>query len=246
MVEPTAHDKPIVTLSWDDGHPLDMRIARLMADCGLFATFYIPTSITDPKLDNYQLIELSEMGMEIGSHGLTHSPLTSSPDVQKELVESKDKLEQIIAKPVSSFCYPFGKFNRQAAISVRSAGYSLARTTVGFMIVKRFDRFRMPVTVQFSPHSRLIHLRHAVREGNVRGIVTWGSRWHFEKELMRLSQSAFDDACREKGIFHLWGHSWEVDDLGLWGMLADFCRYIGKRSDVTYVTNSCVATENEE
>src|SRR5580658_3012253 len=103
MVEPTAHDKPIVTLSWDDGHPLDMRIAQLMADCGLFATFYIPTSITRPKLDNHQLIELSEMGMEIGSHGLTHSPLTSAPDVQKELVESKDKLEQMIGKPVSSF-----------------------------------------------------------------------------------------------------------------------------------------------
>ena len=40
MVEPTAHDKPIATLSWDDGHPLDIRMARLMADLGLSATFY--------------------------------------------------------------------------------------------------------------------------------------------------------------------------------------------------------------
>lgn len=245
MIEPTAHDKPIVTLSWDDGHPLDMRIARLMADSGLSATFYVTTSIR-PKLDDYQLIELSEMGMEIGSHGVTHLPLTSSPDVQKELIESKDKLEQTIGKPVSSFCYPFGKFNRKVAISARSAGYRLARTTVGFMIVRRFDRFRMPVTVQFAPHSRLMHLRHAMREGNVRGMITWGSRWHFETELARLAQSAFDDAYRENGIFHLWGHSWEIDDLGLWGMLAEFCQYIGRRSDVTYVTNSCIATENEQ
>ena len=245
MIEPTPPDKPIVTLSWDDGHPMDMRIARLMADCGLSATFYVPTSIR-PKLDDHQLIELSEMGMEIGSHGLTHSPLTSSPDVQRELVESKDKLEQTIGRPVSAFCYPFGKFNRKAAKAARAAGYSLARTTVGFTIVRTFDWFRMPVTVQFAPHSRCIHLRHAMREGNVRGVLTWGSRWHFETELVRLARFAFDDACRGNGIFHLWGHSWEVNDLGLWDMLTEFCRYIGRRSDVTYVTNSCVTAEIEE
>jgi peptidoglycan/xylan/chitin deacetylase (PgdA/CDA1 family) len=210
------------------------------------ATFYVPISITRPKVDEYQLIELSEMGMEIGSHGLTHSPLTSSTDVQKELVESKDKLEQMIAKPVSSFCYPFGKFNRKAIISARSAGYSLARTTVGFMTVRRFDPFRMPVTVQFAPHSRFTHFRHAMREGNLRGMLTWGSQWHLETELARLSQFSFDYAYRENGIFHLWGHSWEIDDLGLWGMLAEFCHYIARRPDVTYVTNSCVAAENEE
>ncbi len=246
MSDRASQSKAIVTLSWDDGHPLDLRIAQLMADCGLFGTFYIPISITRPQLDDYQLLDLCAMGMEIGSHGLTHSPLTRSRDVQRELLESKDKLEQIIGRRVSSFCYPFGKFNRRAALSARSAGYTLARTTVGFSIVRRFDRFRMPVTVQFAPHSRSIHLRHAMREGNVLGIFNWGSRWHFETELVRLSERAFDDACRQRGTFHLWGHSWEIDDLGLWGMLTEFCQYIGRRSDVTYLTNSCVAPENDE
>lgn len=243
MTERTPHGKALVTLSWDDGHPLDMRIARLMADCGLLGTFYVPISITRPRLDAYQLLQLCAMGMEIGSHGLTHSPLTRSAEVERELVESKEKLEQIIGRRVSSFCYPFGKFNRMAALSARSAGYTLARTTVGFSIVRRFDPFRMPVTVQFAPHSCFVHLRHAMREGNAVGIVNWGSRWHFDTELARLSRRAFDDAYRLHGTFHLWGHSWEIDELGLWGMLTEFCQYIGRRSEATYVTNSCVMAE---
>lgn len=244
MLKTAKHQKPVVTLSWDDGHPLDMRVARLMADSGLFATFYVPAEI-EPRLDGYQLIELSEMGMEIGSHSLTHSPLTSSPDMRKELVESKDKLEQTIGKQVSSFCYPFGKFNNKAAISAYSAGYQLARTTIGFAISRRFDPFRMPVSLQFAPHSSLVHLRHAIREGNGRGIITWGSRWHFRTQLLRLAQTAFDDAYHDKGIFHLWGHSWEIDDLGLWDMLAEFCQYIGGRPTVTYATNSSVLAEKQ-
>ncbi len=214
-----------------------------MTSCGLFATFYIPISIGTPRLDTYQLLELSAMGMEIGSHGLTHSPLPRSSDMRRELVESKDKLEQMLGRRVSSFCYPFGKFNRRTALSARAAGYTLARTTVGFSTDRRFDRFRMPVTVQFAPNSQFIHLRHAARERNIRGILNWGVRWHFATDLARLSQQTFDYAYHESGTFHLWGHSWEIDALGLWGMLSEFCRYIGGRSDVKYVTNSSVVPE---
>lgn len=246
MIEPSLRAKPLITLSWDDGHPLDMRIARLMADCGLVGTFYVPISINRPQLDVCQLLELSAMAMEIGSHGLTHLPLTRTKEMERELLESKDRLEQMIGKGVSSFCYPMGKFNRRVVLATQSAGYSLARTTVGFSIVRSFDRFRMPVTVQFAPHSSFIHLRHAMVEGNARGIVNWSTRWHFETELLRLSLRAFDDAYRERGIFHLWGHSWEIDELKLWGMLSEFCRYIGRRSDVSYVTNASVARENDQ
>jgi peptidoglycan-N-acetylglucosamine deacetylase len=236
--------KPTVTLSWDDGHPLDLRTAKLMADCGLVGTFYIPVHITRPQLDNYQLLELCAMGMEIGSHGLTHCPLTRSENLQRELTESKEKLEQIIGSQVTSFCYPFGKFNCSTMLSARLAGYSLARTTVGFSITNRFDPFRMPVAIQFAPQSSFIHFRHAMKEGNARGFFNWGSRWHFQTALAELSRRVFDDACREQGTFHLWGHSWEIDELGLWSMLADFCQYIGRRTDVRYLTNSCVAAEN--
>lgn len=235
--------KPIVTLSWDDGHPLDMRIARLMANNGLAATFYVPTEIR-PRLDDYQLVDLRAMGMEIGSHGVTHSVLTSSRELGRELIESRDKLEQTIQRAVSSFCYPFGRFSAQVMRSVRLAGYRLARTTVAFRIGRDFNRFLMPVTIQFARHSHQIHLRHAVRQANVRGMFTWGFRLNFETELLQLARLAFDEAYRQNGIFHLWGHSWEIDDLALWETLTEVCKYIARRSDVIYAPNqSCVAGE---
>lgn len=235
--------RPQVTLSWDDGHPLDMRVARLMLDCGLRATFYVPISIDRPQLDSHQLLDLCAMGMEIGSHGLTHSVLTRSDNVRGEMAESKDTLEQMLGRKVTSFCYPFGRFNHETALIACETGYRLARTTQDFSIDRRPDCFRMPVTLQFAPHSRLIYLRHAVRELNTYGIVAWGIRWHFEGDFSRLARRAFRDACRLNGTFHLWGHSWEIEKLGLWSTLADFCRHIGGRHDVNYVTNSCVLSE---
>jgi peptidoglycan/xylan/chitin deacetylase (PgdA/CDA1 family) len=239
----SAKVRPKITFSWDDGHPLDMRIGQLMADCGLRATFYIPISIDRPLLDTHQLLDLCAMGMEIGSHGLTHSLLTRSHNVRGEMAESRDKLEQMLIRPVTSFCYPFGKFNHRTALIARETGYRLARTTQSFSINRSLHPFRMPVTLQFAPHSRVIHLRHAVRGLNAHGIVVWGARWHFEGDLRRLSRRAFRDACRLNGTFHVWGHSWEIDELGLWSMLADFCQHIGGRADVSYVTNSCVPSE---
>jgi peptidoglycan-N-acetylglucosamine deacetylase len=246
MLEETPKEKAIVTLSWDDGHPLDMRIAQLMAASGLLATFYIPITITGPQLEASQLLDLCAMGMEIGSHGWSHSSLTHSKELERELVESKDQLEQIVGRRVSAFCYPFGKFNRKAALMARYAGYSIARTTLGFSTARTFDRFRMPVTVQFAPQSCFMHLRHALREKNLRGILNWGSRWHCETDLARLLRLAFDDAFVEKGTFHLWGHSWEIDEFRLWDMLTEFCQYAGRRLDVTYVTNSGVLEETDK
>jgi hypothetical protein len=160
------------------------------------------------------------------------------------MAESKDKLEQTLGRQVTSFCYPFGKFNHTTALIARETGYRLARTTQSFSIDRHPpDCFRMPVTLQFVPHSRIIHLRHAVRELNTHGMVAWGARWRFEGDLGRLSRRAFHDACRVKGTFHVWGHSWEIEELGLWSILADSCRYIGGRSGVSYVTNSCLAPE---
>jgi peptidoglycan/xylan/chitin deacetylase (PgdA/CDA1 family) len=240
---PTPTGRTLVTFSWDDGHPLDMRIAELMANHGLPATFYIPINITGPTLDPHQLIDLAAMGMEIGSHGLSHSQLTHSCDAQKELVESKAQLEEIIGAEISSFCYPFGSFNRRLASLARLAGYSLARTTVGFSINRDFDIFSMPVTLQFAPHRRLTRLRRSIKENNVRGILNWTFRWQFETDLMRLSLNTFEDARREHGIFHVWGHSWEIESLGLWHQLTDLCSYIAGRSDVKYLTNSSVGSE---
>jgi peptidoglycan/xylan/chitin deacetylase (PgdA/CDA1 family) len=219
--------KPVITTSWDDGHPLDLRLAAMLATHGLTGTFYIPTSYSEwPLMTRSQIVELDRMGMEIGSHTVNHSVL---PDLtvqraRRELVESRKTLEDLLGKPVPAFCFPKGKFNARTCSLVREAGYKLARTTVGFHTGRDFNPAHMPVSVQFVPHRRHIHVRHALKEGNAAGLLNWVRYGKLETDLQRLCRRMMDRANNVAGVFHLWGHSWEVDELGLWRQLDEILK----------------------
>ena len=83
----------VVTTSWDDGHPLDLRVAELLARYGLTGTFYVPLNCSHRQvMDKQQLLALRELGMEVGSHTMTHPQLTkiTRESAMRELTESKD------------------------------------------------------------------------------------------------------------------------------------------------------------
>ena len=101
----------------------------------------------------------------------------------------------------------------------REAGYKLARTTVGFHTEADFDPGCMPVSVQFVPHARSIHVRHALKEGNAKGLLNWVRTFKLETELDTLCVMMMKQTAAEQGVFHIWGHSWEVERLGLWRQL---------------------------
>ena len=50
----------------------------------------------------------------------------------------------------------------------------------------------------------------------------------------------FDRFLEDGGIWHLWGHSWEIDQLGLWDELAEMLDYVHGREDVLYLNNGDV------
>ena len=134
----------IVTTSWDDGHPLDIRLAEMLERYGISGTFYVPFSYDRfPVIAKEELRALRAMGMEIGSHTLTHPNLTKLRRHQAlhELVESKNILEDTVGEPIVSFCYPAGKFNSIVRSWVIEAGYKLARTTLAFRIDRNFDPY---------------------------------------------------------------------------------------------------------
>ena len=60
--------KAIVTTSWDDGHPLDLRMADLLARYGMTGAFYVPLLYRSrPVMEKSQIIATMDRGMEIGS-----------------------------------------------------------------------------------------------------------------------------------------------------------------------------------
>ena len=233
----------IVTTSWDDGHPLDIRLAEMLARYAVVGTFYVPLRYESVRvMDKKDIRALRAMGMEIGSHTLTHPNLTKvdKDEAIYELVESKKRLEDIVGEEIVSFCYPAGKFNSVSRSCVIDSNYRLARTTVAFRTDCDFDPFCMPVSFQLYPHTRFVSLRHALKEGNLRGLLSWCRFWEMENDPVKLAQRVLPYCQSNGGIWHMWGHSWEIDKFHLWSVLEDVLRRISNLRDVLYLTNSQV------
>ena len=47
----------------------------------------------------------------------------------------------------------------------------------------------------------------------------------------------FNRALKRGGVFHVWGHSWEIDARGDWDRLERVCEYIAGRPSVRYLSN---------
>jgi hypothetical protein len=228
----------IVTTSWDDGHPLDFRLAELLSSYGVLGTFYVPLSHRRiPPVTPHRLQSLRQLGMEIGAHGIDHTVFTRANNLSTELVTGKKLLENLVGEPISSLAYPKGAFNSNVCRLVADSGYRLARTTAAFRTSLAFDPFRMPVSLHFSRHSNKVLIRHALKDGNLRGLIDWWRRWQCETDPFLLAELMFEDVCNRGGVFHLWGHSWEIDTLGLWDAMERLLKRIAARPGVRYLTN---------
>ena len=83
----------------------------------IFSEFKLDeTSIAkDFFMNKEQIREMAALGFSIGSHTHSHEALDilSVEDIQNEIMTSKKYLEDIIAAPITSFCYPYGRIGRK-------------------------------------------------------------------------------------------------------------------------------------
>jgi peptidoglycan-N-acetylglucosamine deacetylase len=230
-----------VTTSWDDEAASGLRVAELLAARGLPGTFYVPTAKlgTQSALSTTDLRTLSAGGFEIGGHTVSHKLLTtlSQPELAREVGECKSSLEQILGKAVTSFCYPKGRFNAQVVSEVRKAGYYGARTTKMLSMDASFRPFEMPVTVQAFPHTRMNYVRNLVRLGGFPALAKSASDLISFDGWLLLGKKLFDRTLRNGGVWHLYGHPWEIERLNLWSQLAEMLDYVSNCENVAYLTN---------
>ena len=110
----TPH-KVMLTMSWDDGFPADLRVAELMARYGIRGIFYVPIQNLEglPVMSPEALRQLASLH-EIGSHTYRHCYLNSlsAGEANREIASGKAALEDMLGRAVTGFCYPGGKFNR--------------------------------------------------------------------------------------------------------------------------------------
>lgn len=83
-------------------------------------------------LSEKDIIEMSESGIEFGSHSLNHKLFhqISPAEIEVEVKESKDKIENLLQKSCSMFAYPAGFFTKSAKKIIKNNGYLSAFSTV--------------------------------------------------------------------------------------------------------------------
>lgn len=125
--------KPVL-LTFDDGYLDNYTVAApILKKYGFTGIFYIISGKvgSGDYMSWEQVAELARLGMDIGSHSVSHPDLTtlSPADLSGELKESAAAIRSRLGQPVYWFCYPAGKYNDGVKAAAREAGYLLAVTT---------------------------------------------------------------------------------------------------------------------
>jgi len=231
-------DRVIVTTSWDDASILDLKLAEMLEKRNLKGTFYIPKAYLDNTLSRGD-IKAIDAKFEIGCHTLNHADLTaiSPEEAEEEIINSKKYLEELLGHRVLMFCYPKGRYNKEIKGLVQSSGFLAARTCIykGFNLPE--DPYEWGITLHASNGSPLTTLKLWWKSGiSIRSLMDWEIR----------AKLLFDLALDKKGIYHIWGHSWEIAREHEWPKLERVLEYIAARSGVSYMTNGEIFSENRE
>jgi peptidoglycan/xylan/chitin deacetylase (PgdA/CDA1 family) len=122
----------LVCLTFDDG-TADHRLAgELLAAQGLCGTFFVVAGRlgTEGRLGAADVAALAREGHRIGSHCMSHRPLTrlQPSEVETELHESRRILEACVERPVDWLAPPGGYCSRTCLRSAERAGYRVVRT----------------------------------------------------------------------------------------------------------------------
>jgi peptidoglycan/xylan/chitin deacetylase (PgdA/CDA1 family) len=181
-----------VAITFDDGCETDLLVAApLLQERGFGATFYVvagfvgrPGFLTGP-----QVRRLAESGFEIGCHSMTHPYLTDLDEdrLRVEIVEARDRLEQMTGQPVVHFSCPGGRWDGRVARLARESGYASVATSRVGANGPSDDRYRLArVAVQrgtsltaFAGMCRGRLWRHRLKEGVLTSAKRFaGNAWY--------------------------------------------------------------------
>ena len=136
----SGRQRGLVGITFDDGYVnvLEAALPELLRH-GFTASMFI---ISDrlgghnewdegprwPLMSASQVGELIAAGMEIGSHGATHTRLAGlgADQLEAEVSGSRASLSELVGDQVRGFAYPYGSMDAAARQAVRDAGYDYA------------------------------------------------------------------------------------------------------------------------
>jgi peptidoglycan/xylan/chitin deacetylase (PgdA/CDA1 family) len=189
-------------LTFDDGTEDHLTaLAPMLDELGVPGTVYVcPGLFGDPYpwadaasgvrlMTGGEVVELSRHPLvEIGSHTVNHTVLAdaSAEEAYGEMLTCRQRLEDLLARPVPSFCYPRCLYSPACPDAARRAGYTSA-VTCGPR--GGWDPFQLKRQTVHTPDGRLTFelksrgIYHGVRETPPARAVRWATRaWRHRAE----------------------------------------------------------------
>jgi peptidoglycan/xylan/chitin deacetylase (PgdA/CDA1 family) len=132
----TVRQRRDVLITFDDSNESDYSIALpLLQAEKVRARFFVVAGRVDQSgyLSRKQIQFLSAVGMTIGSHGMYHRRWAELTDreLHEEIVDARDRIEQITGARVLEAACPFGSYDRRILRRLRASGYDRVYTSDG-------------------------------------------------------------------------------------------------------------------
>ncbi len=131
-----VRDRQNVSVTFDDAYESDYTVALpLLKASKMNARFFVVAGRVGQKgfLSSSQIQSLCAEGMTIGSHGMHHRkwPALSNRELHEEVVEARDRIEQITGTRIREAACPFGGYDRRVLEHLRRSGYDRVYTSDG-------------------------------------------------------------------------------------------------------------------
>ena len=168
-----------VALTFDDGFRdnYEKAFSLLLSRRLTAALFVVVNWVGQDGFMNWrQIRELSEAGIAIGSHTLTHRwlpDISNALELEREVFDSKRRIEDEIAKEVRWFCYPIGGVDEKVAECVKKAGYRAAWVAGARPTIEIVDPLLCLQRIKISPSDSIL-FRFAVKAYGIKGLFSNG------------------------------------------------------------------------
>lgn len=215
-----------IAFSWDDGALNDVRLFELHRKYQIPGMFFVPTKnfegrkVLTPDLIRDNVDEI----ISFGGHTQNHIYLTklSAKEAEDEIAGNKKYLEDILQKEIRHFCFPGGKYNPE--IKQMAGRHFQTLRTADTMCFGKPEKGMLRPSFHFYPRGIKSLIGNGLRNksyGEAAYVIRKSNLNYFD-----LIKSVIEmDANKDKRV-SVWGHSWEIEELGLWKELESLFQFV--------------------
>lgn len=215
-----------VSFSWDDGSPYDIKLAELFEKYEIPCKLFVPNRNIEGRdvLSPTEIKQIKSPYVSFGGHTENHIYLDSIPfgTAMQEINNNKKYLEDILGTEISDFCFPGGKYTPEL-LHVLQEDFKTVRTAQTGCSV--FNGYIRRPFFHFYPRGCKSLILNAIRNLD-KSVITLFRTYLKEQNYFDMLELFLCIANERRQLYelHIWGHSWEIEEIGLWNQLENFLK----------------------